>query len=120
MIESKQSIMKKIREVIPARSISRVEAYILAERQATTLLRLLDIHEVPIPVARLSALPKVEIRVEPQHRMLDKSGFSHRWENGRWLIVVNQNDVPGRRRFTWPTSSSMSLTTPSRTLPMRS
>jgi Zn-dependent peptidase ImmA (M78 family) len=100
MNEPKQSTMSILRGIIPARPITQAEAYILAERQATTLLRLLDVHDVPVPVARLGTLPKVEIRVEPRHRMLDKSGFSHRWENGRWLIVVNQNDVPGRRRFT--------------------
>jgi predicted transcriptional regulator len=85
---------------MPARPVSQTEAYVLAERQATELLRLLDVHEVPVPVARLGGLPRMEIRVESRYRMLDKSGFSHRWENGRWLIVINRNDVPGRRRFT--------------------
>jgi Zn-dependent peptidase ImmA (M78 family) len=100
MNENKQSIMKQVRDIMPARPISLSEAHILAERQATTLLRLLDVHEVPVPVARIAELPRIEIQVEPQHRMIGKSGFSHRWENGRWLIVVNKNDVPGRRRFT--------------------
>jgi len=100
MNESKQSIMKNVRGIMPARPVSLGEAYILAERQATELLRQLGVTSVPIPIARLSELPRVEIQVEPRYKMLDKSGFSHRWENGRWLIVVNRNDVPGRRRFT--------------------
>lgn len=100
MNETKQSAMRKLRGIMPARSVSLTEAYMLAERQATELLRLLEVRYVPVPVARINELPRVEIQVEPRHRMLDKSGFSHRWENGRWLIVVNRNDVPGRRRFT--------------------
>lgn len=100
MNEHKQSIMKQVRDIMPARPISSNEAHILAERQATELLRLLKVSHVPIPVARLSELPRVEIQVESRYNMLNKSGFSHRWENGRWLIVVNKHDMPGRRRFT--------------------
>jgi predicted transcriptional regulator len=100
MNEQKESTMRTLRGIMPARPVSLTEAYMLAERQATELLRLLDVHAVPVPVVRLNELPRVEIQVEPRHRMLNKSGFSHRWENGRWLIVVNKHDVPGRRRFT--------------------
>ena len=100
MNETKQTTMRKLRGIMPPRAVSLTEAYMLAERQATELLRLLEVRQVPVPVARINELPRVEIQVEPRHRMLDKSGFSHRWENGRWLIVVNRNDVPGRRRFT--------------------
>jgi Zn-dependent peptidase ImmA (M78 family) len=100
MNEHRQGIMKQVRDIMPARPISSGEAHILAERQATELLRLLQVSHVPIPVARLGELPRLEIQVEPRYKMLDKSGFSHRWESGRWLIVVNKNDVPGRRRFT--------------------
>jgi Zn-dependent peptidase ImmA (M78 family) len=100
MNEHKQSTIGRLRGIMPARPVSTTEAYMLAERQATELLRQLGVTSVPVPVARINGLPRVEIQVEPRHRMLDKSGFSHRWENGRWLIVVNRNDVPGRRRFT--------------------
>lgn len=100
MNEHKESTMRKLRGIMPARPVSLTEAYMLAERQATELLRLLCVSHVPVPVVRIAELPRVEIQVEPRHRMLNKSGFSHRWENGRWLIVVNKHDVPGRRRFT--------------------
>lgn len=100
MNENKQSAMRKLRGIMPARPVSLTEARMLAERQATELLKLLGVSHVPVPVARLNELPRVEIQVEPQDEMQNKSGFSHRWENGRWLIVVNRNDVRGRRRFT--------------------
>jgi Zn-dependent peptidase ImmA (M78 family) len=100
MNKTKQSTIRQLRDIMPARPVSSTEAYMLAERQATELLRQLGVHQVPVPVARINELPRVEIRVEPQHRMADKSGFSHHWENGHWLIVVNRSEVPGRRRFT--------------------
>src|SRR5579863_846914 len=100
MNEPKTSSMKKLRDIMPARAISLTEAYMLAERQATELLKLLEIRSVPVPVWRIGELPRIEIQVESRDYMVDKSGFSHRWENGRWLIVVNKHDVRGRRRFT--------------------
>jgi Zn-dependent peptidase ImmA (M78 family) len=85
---------------MPARPVSLTEAYMLAERQATELLRLLEVRHVPVPVWRINELPRIEIHVQPQVIMVDKSGFSRRWENGHWLIVINSHDVRGRRRFT--------------------
>ncbi|HEY2574868.1 MAG TPA: ImmA/IrrE family metallo-endopeptidase [Streptosporangiaceae bacterium] len=100
MNEQKPSAMKKLRDIMPARTVSLTEAYMLAERQATELLKLLEVRSVPVPVWRIGELPRIEIQVESRDYMVDKSGFSHRWENGRWLIVVNKHDVRGRRRFT--------------------
>jgi predicted transcriptional regulator len=100
MNETKVNAMKKLRGIMPARAVSLTEAYMLAERQATELLRLLEVRSVPVPVWRIGELPRIEIQVESRDYMIDKSGFSHRWENGRWLIVVNKHDVRGRRRFT--------------------
>jgi Zn-dependent peptidase ImmA (M78 family) len=94
------NIIKTVRNVMPARPVNLGEAYILAERQATLLLKLLDITQTPVDVARIADLPKIEIRVEPRHRIPTLAGFSRKWENGRWLIVINRDDPQGRRRFT--------------------
>lgn len=100
MNENKQTAMRRLRGIMPARPVSLTEAYMLAERQATELLKLLGVRRVPVPVWRINELPRIEIQVEAQDSMIDKSGFSRRWENGHWLIVVNSHDVRGRRRFT--------------------
>jgi Zn-dependent peptidase ImmA (M78 family) len=98
MSQSNNAI-RTLRETIPARALTLDEARILAERQATKLVEVLGITSVPVDVARISNLPKIELRVEPRHRMAHLAGFS-RWSDGRWLIVVNRDNVEGRRRFT--------------------
>jgi Zn-dependent peptidase ImmA (M78 family) len=98
MSQSNNAI-RTLREIIPARALTLDEARILAERQATKLVEVLGITSVPVDVARIASLPKIELRVEPRHRMTHLAGFS-RWANGRWLIVVNRDNVEGRRRFT--------------------
>ena len=47
-------------------------------------------------MAAIAELPRIEVRVEPR---LPVSGFSQ-WSRGRWLIGINQDDAPVRRRFT--------------------
>lgn len=47
-------------------------------------------------MAGIAELPRIEVRVEPK---LPVSGFSQ-WTRGRWLIGINQDDAPVRRRFT--------------------
>ncbi|MGH8903161.1 MAG: ImmA/IrrE family metallo-endopeptidase [Egibacteraceae bacterium] len=100
MNASTNTIIKTVRHMMPARPVTLGEAYLLAEQQATRLLELLDIRHAPVEVARIGDLPKIEIAVEPRWRMDRLAGFSRRWENGRWLITVNKQDTPGRRRFT--------------------
>jgi len=103
-----QSIIKSVRDIMPARPVTLGEAYILAERQAVALLKLLRVTKAPIDVNRLGDLPKIVIDVKPRHEMPDIArvgpiseiaGVSHHWENGHWLITINENDTLGRRRF---------------------
>jgi hypothetical protein len=111
---SKGSILKTVRATMPARAITLGEAYLLAERQANDLLKLLGITHVPVDIARFADLPRIELRavgpadipklirsltgqIYHEHEL---SGFSHHGKDGTWLIVVNKHDTPGRRRFT--------------------
>lgn len=96
---NKQTIIRDLRALIPARALTLSEAFKLAEKQAAKALTLLGIIEVPVDVARIAELPKITVQVQPRHRMTNLSGFSQ-WANGRWLIVINKNSVEGRRRFT--------------------
>jgi Zn-dependent peptidase ImmA (M78 family) len=68
----------------------------IAERQALKLLALLDQHQPAVNVAGIAELPRIEVRVEAK---LPVSGFSQ-WSRGRWLIGINKDDAPVRRRFT--------------------
>lgn len=93
------SITKEVRSLMPQRALTLAEAYQVAELQAAKLIHCLGITGPAVDVARLAELPKIEVRMEPRHRMPTLAGFSQ-WTDGRWLIVVNKNGPTGRRRFT--------------------
>jgi hypothetical protein len=102
------NIIDKVREIIPARSITQSEALILAERQASLLLKLLDVQAVPVDVFKISELPGVEVQVKPRHEMpaiaelaqtSEVGGVTHLRRDGSWLLTINREDTIGRRRF---------------------
>lgn len=93
------STMREIRSLMPARTVTLAEAYRIAEMQASRLLGALRIEQPAVDVARIAELPKIDVQMQPRHRMPSLAGFSQ-WTDGRWLIVVNRDSVPGRRRFT--------------------
>jgi Zn-dependent peptidase ImmA (M78 family) len=99
MNEHPQSIIRQLRSLIPLRPLEEHEARGVAERQAIKLLQLLGQHEPSVNVGLIAELPRVEVKVEPNLHTGGISGFSQ-WSRGRWLIVVNRDDSPTRRRFT--------------------
>jgi predicted transcriptional regulator len=93
------NIVRRLRELTPARQLGAFEAESIAERQATELLALFSIGEPPVDVSVIAELPRVEVAVRPNRDMKNVSGISE-WRDGRWLIGVNRDDSPTRRRFT--------------------
>lgn len=94
-----RTVIEQVRDLMPRRPLSSTEAYSIAEKQAYTLLDLLDIRGPHVPYDKLLALPNIEIMVQPGYLLEHISGLSHFYK-GRWLIVVDKNDIHGRRRFT--------------------
>jgi Zn-dependent peptidase ImmA (M78 family) len=93
------NVVNELRAVMPMRALSLSEAYAVAELQANKLIELLDLKPPAVDIAKIAELPKIEVHLEPRHRMPTLAGFSQ-WSDGRWLIVVNRDCVSGRRRFT--------------------
>ena len=93
------NITREVRRLMPHRAVTLSEAFTIAELQANKTLSLLGITAPAVDIARVAALPKIEVQLQPRHRMPSLSGFSQ-WTDGRWLIVINRDNVPGRRRFT--------------------
>ena len=93
------NVMREIRALMPHRTLTLSEAFDIAELQATMLLGALQIDSPAVDVARIAELPKIDVQLQPRHRMPTLAGFSQ-WVEGRWLIVVNRDGPPGRRRFT--------------------
>jgi Zn-dependent peptidase ImmA (M78 family) len=96
---NKPNIIREVRAIAPLRPLTLTEAFEVAERQATTLLELLAERQPAVNVGKIADLPKIEVQTQPRYRMPTLAGFSQ-WLDGRWLIVVNRDSVPGRRRFT--------------------
>jgi Zn-dependent peptidase ImmA (M78 family) len=91
-----RSLLSSLRTLMPPRALEAQEAASIAERQALKLLTLLDQHQPAVNVSLIAELPRIEVRVEPR---LPVSGVTQ-WSRGRWLIGINQDDAPVRRRFT--------------------
>ena len=90
------SVIASLRELMPARVLQDHEATGIAERQATRFLEIYELTQPSVDVGLISELPRVRVRVEPG---LVDSGLTH-WDKGKWVIGINRNDSPTRRRFT--------------------
>jgi Zn-dependent peptidase ImmA (M78 family) len=89
------SVLKSLRDLMPTRALTFDEALQRAEVQASRLLSLQNITFPSVPSEIVTELPKIEVRLV---RDMPASGSSH-WEEGRWLIHLNEFDHPTRQRF---------------------
>jgi len=94
-----RTVIEQVRDLMPRRPLLMTEAYSVAERQAYKLLDLLEIQFPHVTYDGLLALPNIEVHLEPNYRMTHFSGMS-RFSHGRWLILIDKNDIHGRRRYT--------------------
>ncbi|MBV9661871.1 MAG: ImmA/IrrE family metallo-endopeptidase [Acidimicrobiales bacterium] len=90
-----KSLITHVRDLVPLRSLRPVEAYRLAELQADTLLKVLDITEPPVPVEFVADLPKVQVRYVAHW---PSSGMT-RWTHATWTVVINSSEPAVRQRF---------------------
>lgn len=88
--------LRQLRDFVPIRPLTWVEAVQMAERQATKLLELSAVVAPPVPESVIAKLPRVQVeRIVPS----PVAGASQ-WSRGRWLVLVNGADPIGRQRFT--------------------
>jgi hypothetical protein len=102
MIRTRQSqgarlgTLGRLRDLVPIRPLTQLEALRVAELQATRFLELAGVHEPPVPETLIAELPKISIRrVHPW----PVSGCTE-WVNGSWVVVLNSAESPARQRFT--------------------
>jgi len=89
------SPIRTVRDLMPLKPLSVVEAMRVADIQATRLLSLLGVTKGPVPEAALAGLPRVHIE------RLTPAPFSGaaQWSKGRWLIVINGSETSGCQRI---------------------
>lgn len=88
-------VIASLRDIVPLRPLTRSEAMVIAERQATLLRKLLAIDGYYLDEHQLIGLPRIEVR---RHSPWPSSGASQ-WINGRWVIVLNASEPAVRQRF---------------------
>jgi predicted transcriptional regulator len=88
-------LLQELRSVVPARPLGWLEAYMVSERQAALLLRHQGVTVAPVPSEVISELPFVTVAV----RSLPGAGGASRWIKPRWIILLNGDEPPLRRRF---------------------
>jgi Zn-dependent peptidase ImmA (M78 family) len=89
------NVMTVLRDLVPIRALTLVEALRIAELQAMRLLELTGIKTPPVPETIISGLPRIQVE---RIKLAGLSGAAE-WSHGRWLIVINGAESRGRQRF---------------------
>lgn len=90
-----QSVLAKLRALVPNRPLTPSETLRIAELQANHLLRHFQIETASVPEEIVSELPRIRVVRE---RGLPISGAAH-WNGRHWVITVNADEPRSRQRF---------------------
>lgn len=89
-------IITNLQRLVPRRPLHRTEALAVAEKQAQRLRTALDVDTAAITTEQLRAIPGVLIE---EVAALGVSGAT-RQVGDLWIVLVNSDEAPVRRRFT--------------------
>jgi hypothetical protein len=94
-------LLTQLRRAMPIRALAYYEHLLIAERQATQLLGLLNQREPGVSLDWLTdgSLGNIDVVLTARWRMESLSGMSS-WQDGRWVIGINKGQPHARRRFT--------------------
>ncbi len=84
-----------LRDLVPIRPLSQLEALRIAELQADQLLNLSGIKAPAVPDSLIESQPKIEVR---RMRPWPVSGATD-WAKSTWVIVLNAGEPYVRQRF---------------------
>jgi predicted transcriptional regulator len=93
-----KNVIRELRSMLPQRALNIIEARVVAEAQATTLLELLRIDQAPVDVGQIALLPRVRVDLLSDLPETSSSGIS-RWHGGWWVIQISRKIPLQRRRF---------------------
>jgi Zn-dependent peptidase ImmA (M78 family) len=88
-------LLDELRSVVPTRRLTYAESRILAERQATILLRRSGVDSPAVPTSVITELPFLTVGSRP---LLNSSGAT-KWVKPQWVIVLNSLEPQTRQRF---------------------
>jgi len=84
----------RLRDIVPQRPLTHIEALLIAEQQATRFLKLAAITQPPVPEQIITSLPRLQVA----HLPLGVPGASQ-WSRGHWTVLINKLNTSGRQRF---------------------
>lgn len=85
-----------LRDLMPPRALTQVEALRIAELQASRLLKMCGVKLPAVPTTVITEIPKIVVEVMVPWPV---SGATH-WTKGTWAIVINGKESKRRQRFT--------------------
>lgn len=88
-------VVSKLRDLVPLKPLTPAQALVVTEHQATTLLKLSGVKTPPVPDSIICDLPRIQV----ERVALGPVSGATEWSHGRWLILVNGSEPPGRQRF---------------------
>lgn len=94
------SVLAILRGIAPARQMSVAEARRVAELQATRLLLMTGVTELPVPAEVVTCQSRVV--VEYDFEMPDSASGACHWDRSRgvWVVTINAHHAETRQRFT--------------------
>ena len=92
----KRGLIASVRDIVPIRPLTPVEALAIAERQAMRVRELLEITWPALPDYAIAELPRIQIfrKNAPNYAAMSEYRY------GKWVVYLNGNDSPLRQRFT--------------------
>lgn len=94
------SVLTSLRALLPRRPLLLAEALQVAELQATRLLKLQGVEDLPVPDEVITSLPR--ILVETDRSLPDSVSGCSDWDRLRrcWVILINPREPRTRQRLT--------------------
>ncbi|MCP4307047.1 MAG: ImmA/IrrE family metallo-endopeptidase [bacterium] len=89
-------MINQLQKLVPHRQLNYNEALTLAEQQAQRLRRMLHINYPAITNTELRSIPGVVIETVPNLKVAGAT----RQAGNLWIIIINQDDIAPRQRFT--------------------
>lgn len=90
-----RGVVASLRDLVPLRPLTYGEHLRIAELQANRFLKLVGVHEAPVPERVITELPRIQVEhISP----FLVSGATH-WSSGQWLVILNGAEPRVRQRF---------------------
>jgi Zn-dependent peptidase ImmA (M78 family) len=90
------SIVTRLRDLVPLRPLTAIEAVVIAELQATKFLELTGTTAPPVSEKLITELPRLQV----ERTLVGLGSGATQWSRGRWLMLINSTEIRTRQRYT--------------------